>query len=245
MLLTKEEIIDQCNNARNFISHTPYGNSVLKLSDTMAVKFGNGVTKAEANSQEKAYQILDRSIVRVPKVHDFFEDRQGRGYLVMEFMEGETQEAPLDSSKLSALFRVLDHFATKKSGKPRSLGGGPSSALLFGESDHPTFETIEEIERWFNLRHLVPGANLSLQGCELVLCHLDLFPRNILWFSDQPPCVLDWPSAGYYPRIFEACSQIIRTRLEKGVLEIPIPQCDTERVSLILKAWGNAQRFHL
>lgn len=249
MNLSRDEIIDRCDKAgpHDIVSHMPYGNSVVKLSDTVAVKFGNGVTKYEAYSQEKAYQMLDHDIVRVPKVYDFFEDRRGRGYLVMQFMEGETQESFTDPSQLEALSRILDHFATQKSEKLGPLGGGPSLALLFGESDPPTFDTLEDIERWCNIRHLVPGATLSLQGSELVLCHLDLFPRNILWLSDQPPCILDWASAGYYPRIFEACSQLIRTRLEQsgGVLQIPIPECDTGRVSLILKAWGNAQKFHL
>jgi hypothetical protein len=249
IVLSRDEIIERCDKAgpQDLVSHMPYGNSVFKLSDSVAVKFGNGVTKYEAYSQEKAYQILDHDIVRIPKVYDFFEDRRGRGHLVMEFIKGETQESFTNPSQLDALSRVLDHFATQKSERPGPLGGGPSPALLFGESDPPTFEIIEEIERWCNIRHLVPGATLSLQGSELVLCHLDLFPRNILWLSDQPPCVLDWASAGYYPRIFEACSQLIRMRLEQsgGVLQIPIPECDTDRVSLILKAWGNAQRFHL
>jgi hypothetical protein len=249
MVLSRDEIIDRCDKAgpQDLISHTPYGNSVLKLSDSVAVKFGNGVTQYEAYSQEKAYLILDRGIVRVPKVYGFFDDGRGRGYLVMEFIEGETQESFTSVSQLHALSRVLDHFATQKSEKPGPLGGGPSPALLFGESDPPTFETIEEIERWCNIRHLVTDTTLSLQGLELVLSHLDLFPRNILWLSDQPPCVLDWASAGYYPRIFEACSQLIRTRLEQsgGVLQIPIPDYDTNRVSLIIKAWENAQKFHL
>ncbi len=86
MVLSRDEIIDRCDNSgpQDLVSHEPYGNSVLKLSDTVAVKFGNGVTKYEADSQEKAYQVLDHDIVRVPKVYDFFEDKRGRGHLVME-----------------------------------------------------------------------------------------------------------------------------------------------------------------
>jgi aminoglycoside phosphotransferase (APT) family kinase protein len=249
--LPRVEIIKRCDEAeaepQNLVFYMPYGNSVLRLSQSVAVKFGYGVTEHEARSQEKAYQILDHNIVRVPEVYDFFEDGRGRGYLVMEFMTGQVHEPITNASQLDALFRVLDHLAAQSSQSPGSLGGGPSRALLFGESDPPTFETIEQMERWFNIRHLVPGMTISFQDSKLVLCHLDLFPRNILWLPDQPPCVLDWASAGFYPRIFEACSQLIRKRLEKGglVLDIPIPEDETERVSLILRAWQNAQRFHL
>lgn len=248
MTLSEAEIINRCKKTepQNFIFHMPYGNNVLRLSENLAVKFGYGVTEYEARSQEIAYNILDPKIIRVPKVHKFFEDRQGRGYLVMDFMEGQIQESITDFRQLGALSHVLDHFATQTSSKPGPLGGGPSRALLFGESDPPTFETIEQIERWYNTRHLVPGRSISFRNANLILCHLDLFPRNILWFTGQPPCVLDWASAGYYPRIFEACSQRIRTGLENGcVLNIPIPEDEQEQASLILKAWGNAQRYHL
>ncbi|KAH0839206.1 hypothetical protein FOPE_05594 [Fonsecaea pedrosoi] len=231
MTLSQDEIIDRCGKAKpqDLVAHIPYGKSILKLSDGIAVEFGYGVTEYEAHGQDKAYQILDHDIVRVPKVYDFFQDGQGRGYLAMDFMEGQTQDSYKDHSQLKALFRILDHFAIQTSEKPGSFGGGPSRALLFGESDPPTFDTIDKIERWYNMRHLVPGATLSFQKSELVLCHLDLFPRNILWHPDQPPCVPDWSSAGYYPRIFEACSQLIREWLEQsgGVLQIPIPECES------------------
>jgi len=62
----------------------------------------------------------------------------------------------------------------------------------------------------FHRRLKHDGLSLSFQECDLklVLCHLDIAPRNILWLDedDGALCIVDWASAGYYPRIFEWCS---------------------------------------
>lgn len=61
------------------------------------------------------------------------------------------------------------------------------------------------MERWLNVRLPDVKSKLELQHYPLVLCHLDLAPRNILWLSDGSVCFLDWATAGFYPRLFENC----------------------------------------
>jgi hypothetical protein len=200
---SQAEIIKRCSTAafpEEHIGGEQYGNKVLQLGEKTVVKYGVGVTKDEAANQEKAFELLDPEIVRVPKVYTFFEDDSGRGYLVMEFMEGEVKESISEDSEIYKLSAVLDHFSSIKSSKLGSLGGGPSRALIFGESNHPTFRTIQELEEWFNNRLLEPTSKFMFTGSELVLCHLDFFLRNILWAKGQPPCLLDWASAGFFPR---------------------------------------------
>lgn len=93
-------------------------------------------------------------------------------------------------------------------------------------------------------RLLDPEAKISFKGLNLVFCHLDLFPRNILWVDNYPPCVLDWASAGLYPQVFELCSQLISKQPEENKV-IP-DQCPSQvgaiQINLVLKAWWNNLR---
>ena len=242
------EIIQHCAETSicNLIGGHAYGNKVIKIDDELAVKFGVGVTQNESRSQAKAYDLIDRRIVRVPRVHKFFQDSQGRGYLVMEFMKGEVTD-PLTGSQSHALSQILAQLASLKSQKPGSLGSGPSCALIFGETDHPLFDTVQDMEAWFSRRLLNTGVEVRLEAFELVLCHLDLFPRNILWLENEPPCVLDWASAGYYPRIFERLSHLIVDQPEhsQAFLRAPISNAEELQLDLILQAWRNIQRYSL
>lgn len=61
------------------------------------------------------------------------------------------------------------------------------------------------MERWLNYRLPDTDCRLCLGIYSLVLCHLDLAPRNIIKLEDGSLCLLDWASAGFYPRFFEAC----------------------------------------
>ena len=244
------EIIQRCLQAafpEEHLGGQEYGNKVLRLDAEVVVKYGVGVTKDEVINQEIARELLDPSIVHVPKVYSFFEDDSGRGYLVMEFMEGDVKDSISEASDIRMLSVLLEHFAGIKSSKPGALGGGPSRALIFGQSDPPTFETVQELEQWFNDRLLEPNSKITLAGSDLILCHLDLFPRNIIWAKDQPPCVLDWASAGFFPRILERCSHLIKPQAENWpvVLNIPISEAEEFQCGLIMKAWSNNERYSL
>jgi thiamine kinase-like enzyme len=61
------------------------------------------------------------------------------------------------------------------------------------------------MESWLNFRLPDVESKLILQKYPLVLCHLDLAPRNIIWLADGSVCFIDWASAGFYPRFFEVC----------------------------------------
>ena len=74
---SQPEIIKRCLRAAFLEGHIgvqQYGNKVLRLSAEVVVKYGVGVTKDEAANQEKACELLDPKVVRVPKVSTFFED---------------------------------------------------------------------------------------------------------------------------------------------------------------------------
>ncbi|KAJ5575970.1 kinase-like protein [Penicillium sp. DV-2018c] len=164
--------------------------SNYQISDHQVVKWGPDVMKEEAENQRIAYELVDNRIVHIPRV--------GEGYRSV----GRHQRHKKVAS-------VLDYFATLRHDIPGPLSGGICRGLLFPETEDLVFDSLDEMEKWFNSRLFAHNPKLISQGCELVLCHLDIAPRNILWQEDGSLCLIDWASAGYYPRLFEFCAQWI------------------------------------
>lgn len=127
----------------------------------------------------------------------------------MEFIKGKVIDPLEDISAIEKIAGVLDYFATLRHSIPGSLSGGFCRGLLFPETEDLVFDSLDGMEKWFNSRLFAHNLKLTLQGCELVFCHLDIVPRNILWQENRSLCLVDWASAGYYPRLFEFCSQWI------------------------------------
>ncbi|KAH6696535.1 kinase-like domain-containing protein [Leptodontidium sp. MPI-SDFR-AT-0119] len=205
--LSSSDIIQRCHHPdREIIGGLLHGNLVIKLSEELVVKFGHGVSVEEADNQRTAFEILDSSIVRVPRVVDFFTRTDGgytKGYLVMEYIHGGISNS-VTSEQIDQIVKILSHFSTVQCQRPGPLlQPGVSRGLLWEENGKPTFETVEEMERWLNFRIKGVGSKLVLRKYPLVLCHLDLAPRNIVWLKDDTVCLLDWASAGFYPRFFE------------------------------------------
>lgn len=77
--------------------------------------------------------------------------------------------------------------------------------MLWEENGKPTFQTVQKMERWLNARLPNVESKLAPQQRPLVLCHLDLAPQNNIRLDNGSLCLLDWASAGFYPRFFEVC----------------------------------------
>ncbi len=251
---TKRELIEYCANPPHncILGGAPYGNTVVQISSQTVIKFGVGVTEAEAVNQSKAYALVDPQIVRIPKVHRYFSDGKHRGYIVMDFVEGEVLNPFEDAKRVTKVAGILDHLASFRRIVPGPLHHGPPCGLIFfpDEGDVP-FTNAKDLEQWWNCR-LLPGESATkLQGLELVLCHLDVAPRNILWKDGEVPCLVDWASAGYYPRVFEFCTQLIVEgkdgRFNRLLLEAMTKlECvESEQIGPVLQAWSNMQRYRL
>ena len=251
---TDMELINYCINPprEHILYDAPYGNKIIKISDQIVVKFGVGVTKAEALNQSKAYELVDPRIVRVPKVHRYFSDGENRGYIVMDFVKGEVVEPLEDPIRVNRIADILDHLASFRRTVPGPCACNPPYGLLFfpDEGELP-FADIKDLERWWNRRLLFKEPAINLQDCALVLCHLDVAPRNILWEDEKPPCLLDWASAGYYPRVFEFCVQLIVEgkdgKFNRILLDAmtELRQVESEQIKSILQAWSNMQRYYM
>jgi hypothetical protein len=58
---TERELIKHCANPPHecILGGAPYGNKIVQISSQAVVKFGVGVTEAEAINQSKAYELVD------------------------------------------------------------------------------------------------------------------------------------------------------------------------------------------
>lgn len=172
----------------------------MALSEDLVVKIGGEVTCDEFWNQERAYEVLKpENSVKVPQPYAFFR-REGLGYLVMEHIHGEEIE-PSDPASVKKVVEMLRVFATIRGEKPGSICGGPSRGLLWSEYHDFKPESIGDLEDHFSAR-IKEGSRIALHPYPLTLCHGDLAKRNIKICENQL-CLLDWASAGFYPKLFE------------------------------------------
>lgn len=184
---------------------------MAKLSEEVVVKFGFGISAEEVGNQRRALELLDPTIIRIPRVYRYFTDPtendnggQPELFLVTEYIHGEIIES-LGNEQMDQLARVLSYFSTIHGESPGPLKGGVSHGLLWQDNGKPAFRTVRQMERWLNIKLPDVETKLDIQSYPLVFCHLDLAPRNILWLDDGSICLLDCESTGLYPRFFEIC----------------------------------------
>ena len=260
--LPDEDIIAHCwsSNAEYLAGTENLGRKVVKIGDDTVVKFGRSVTKFEFENLKIARALVDPNIVHIPEVYRFFSDNDGklgflrnRGYILMEYVRGTRIDPLEDPEKVQKIAGIVAHFASIRGDIPGTLSRGPCGSILFPDCDEFTFDTVQAMEDFFNGRlfpHNPPKINLK--GVDLVLCHLDIAPRNILWKEDGSVCLLDWASAGFYPRCFEFAAQNYLLGFEKefnqmliDAIEPPLSKAE-EAISLgVMVARGNSERYTL
>ncbi|KAH8819364.1 kinase-like domain-containing protein [Xylogone sp. PMI_703] len=206
--LSDVEIVQCCNSPnRRVVGSIAEDNFVVVLSEKAVVKFGWGVTSEEVGNQRWAFERLNSGILRVPEVYRYFTDQPDEnlspvGYIVMEYIHGKVFES-LNDDQVAKIGDILSHFATISGQCPGSLQQGIARGLLWQDNGEPTFKNTEQMQKWLNVRLPDVEDKLSFMKYPLVLCHMDLAPRNFVWLNDGSVCLLDWASAGFYPRFFE------------------------------------------
>lgn len=259
--LPDDELIAHCwGSDAEFVGDTKkLGRKVVKIDDDTVVKFGRSVTKFEFENLKIARSLVDSKIVHIPEVYRYFEDNGGkfgylrdRGYILMEYVHG-TKIDPIDDSKLvQRIADIIAHFTSIKGEIPGTLSRGPCGSILFPDNDEFIFDTVQAMEDWINRRIFShQSSKISLKGVELVLCHLDLAPRNLLWREDGSICFLDWASAGFYPRCFEFAAQHYLLGFEKDFNQmlmnamVPLSEEEESQSRGIMIARGNSERYSL
>ncbi|KAJ5719725.1 kinase-like domain-containing protein [Penicillium malachiteum] len=247
------ELVDFCLHGPpdRIIGGIPYGPRVARVSDEVVIKYSPHVTKYEAENQQRAYELVDPSIVRIPRVHRYFQDEKGVGYIMMEFLEGKTIDPLEDPTLIDRVVKVLDHFSTISGQKPGNLAGGPCAGILWESSQPLNFSTITEMEAWLNSRLLPGEGTVSLRESDLVLCHLDIAPRNIIWQDDGTICIVDWESACFYPRLFEFWTHWNIEGKDGNFNSLllnamtPLPSHELSQKDRVCRLWYNTQKYAL
>ena len=242
-------IVSYCSHPpKEHIIQREYGsNVVVRLDPDTVVKFGQGVTRREADNQVRAFQMLNHQIVRVPRVHGFFID-DDMGYLVMEYIEGRKVD-PANRHDLDLVTEMMRYFATLQSERPGNLSGGSSHSNFFPEGE--LFDTVSNMTIWFDERLFADDPTFSFSDTPLILCHLDIAPRNLIITGDGSLCLLDWGSAGYYPKVFEICSQHIMGPddhlFNEHILAIigELSPDELAQKDAILRVWANELKYSL
>jgi len=249
---TEDKIIQHClrsNPNRDVISELDGGLSVIRISEGVVVKCGFGVSQFEAANQQRAYEILDPAIVRVPLVYHFFANGL-HGYIIMEHINGQPLSSIINpDAYLEPMAKVLKLFEQVQRARPGPFHESVAFGQLWLDYDLIAPATISDVEQYYNKRQLKNSTHINLAGYPLVLCHLDIAPRNILVLEDGALCLIDWNSAGFYPRLFERTTLEINIRKEGdwntkllGLLD-ELDEGEKAQVRLLEQAYYLGQRY--
>jgi hypothetical protein len=129
---TKDKIIQhylRSNPNQDVISELDGGLSVIRISEGVVVKCGFSVSQFEAANQQRAYEILNPAIVRVPLVYHFFANRL-HGYIIIEHINGQPLSSIINpDAYLELMAKVLKLFEQVQRARP-----GPfHKSVAFGQ----------------------------------------------------------------------------------------------------------------
>jgi aminoglycoside phosphotransferase (APT) family kinase protein len=248
--LTDDEIIALCESSDATLLSSPgYSTKVVQILPSIAVKHGFRISRQEFINQQIAYERLDQTIIRVPAALRYI-GRGDYGYIVMDFVPG-TPLLVTDAERYSEqLGSILCYLHTIQGGTiPGPFNGGPVQGAMWPDTEETHFESLTELEEWLSRRLLEDGKRILLQDYALVMCHNDFVPRNIIKHEDTFT-LIDWSSAGYFPRFFEyLCPQFsfldapFYTALKPHVESLS--EIEDNSIELVTKACRNAQVYSL
>jgi serine/threonine protein kinase len=244
---TVSEIVQHCsrrNPDRIVISELEGGHSIIRISKDVIIKCGFSVTQQEADNQDKAYYLVDQKIIRVPRVLRYVRSPD-TGYLIMEFIDGEPLHTFDDPDICATMIQVLAHFAQIRRDRPGPLSRGAAQGILWSAGGSISPSSITEIETYFNTTQLRKHAKIQLDGLPFSLCHLDLAPRNVLKLNDGSLCLIDWATAGFYPKLFEVCTLQINCPTSKILEACHLDPNETAQARLLEHAYYLGEKHTL
>jgi serine/threonine protein kinase len=200
--LTDDQIVSLCKDpTATVLSALQCSNQVIRITESLAVKFGHFVTAQEFRNQQVAHQRLDPAIVNVPTAHRFIQ-KQYIGYIVMDYINGTTLDLASATQMAGELGKVLNYIHEQEATAPGSLGGGPVSGVLWPEHEEVEFTETNDLQLWLDRRSTYSQRKLDIRRHTLSLCHLDFDTRNII-VDGSCIYLIDWSAAGWFPRYFE------------------------------------------
>lgn len=230
-------------------------NKVVRISRDLALKCGPSVLLNEGRIMDL---IKARTTIIVPRVYRSFEVDDPflyygtRGYLVMDYMDGQnlgdcwkslpTHQKENVVHQIAMIINQLQSTVVETAGP---IGGGPCRGVLFTDYGAGPFDSGSEMEAWFNhkleiCKHYkhAPQDTPPFKFTSFVLVHQDISPRNIILRPDGQVRLIDWAFSGAYPHAFERASIAKQHRFpefNKMLLSV-LPEYKVE-VQQLLSIW--------
>ncbi|KDQ57418.1 hypothetical protein JAAARDRAFT_78615 [Jaapia argillacea MUCL 33604] len=238
-LPSAEEIIQQCRThaLANAANSTSYKRGVSLVDESKDgapyawVKYGRSITMAEARTQHYVAQVVngddDAAVVRVPYVYLSFESH-GRGYIVMEFIDGVIC-SDADAKLVAAAVQFLATIRGPTT-QPGPIGGGPICHDFFIERESSlTYSSVGLLEKHINgiLKHEGRPHRVSLgpevEEYGLRLCLSDMNRDNFIKDRKNKIVALDFGASCFLPvsffdfalRHFDYFTQLLRMRIPR------------------------------
>ncbi|KXS98541.1 hypothetical protein AC579_4793 [Pseudocercospora musae] len=202
--LSRRVVMQFCDDPdRNTIGRMNSNPEVIRVGD-MVIKFGR-VSLEEACNQHAAATLVNPEVLVVPKVYDYFQSGD-RAFLVMQFVQGRHPTVREYSSVLPEVAKSLAYLHTFTRHYPGPYAPGRSLGLLWCDDVNVlSFVSKDALASYLNSRLRDKTYAFDFKSTTMVFCHLDVAPRNIVVTNDRI-CLLDWESAGFYPRSLERCA---------------------------------------
>ncbi|KAJ5102464.1 hypothetical protein N7532_002993 [Penicillium argentinense] len=203
------------------------GIKIVRIADNAVVKYGYDVKLLEARNMAFVAQ---HTTIRLPQVFDAWVENEDKGvddetgicFIVMSYIDGWLLDevwSELHSTHREDIQKQLHYFIRElrktESEYPGPVGGGVCQGAFFTDYGAGPFSSKEEMETWFDERLAVcrdfgvaDQAQRGFRGefQRLVMCHMDLHPRNIILDCDRKIWLIDWAYAGMYPAYFETAT---------------------------------------
>jgi serine/threonine protein kinase len=238
ILYTRKDVIETVNTCP--VLFAGGGVYVTLVSASVVLKYGPGAHLAEARNMrfvQKAKKSNGWTALRLPGILDYWEEeiafegspRQNIVCILMEYIQGPTIESiwsqlggeeqrQIYQQVCDALYELHSMELAfpgpfREMNSPADVCRGP----LFTDYDAGPFQTIHDLDDWFNERLLVCKQFQRISPTaprfyfeKLVLCHMDVAGRNLIYSGKKEVWFLDWDYAGAYPSYFE------RATLQRG-----------------------------
>lgn len=203
------------------------GVKIVRIADNAVVKYGYDVKISEAKNM---VFVAKHTSIRLPYVFDAWVENGGKdtnneddiGFIVMSYIDGrlldEVWSELSDSSRddvQQQLYQFIRELRQSESECPGPIGCGVSEGAFFTDYGAGPFISKDEMEAWFNERLAVcrefgitDEGQKGFRGLfrRLVMCHMDLHPRNVILDSQGKAWLIDWGYAGMYPPYFETAT---------------------------------------
>ena len=220
-------------------------NQVRRIAPDAVVKLSVGPSEAYTMQL-----VRDNTSIPVPTIRRVLPDRRPPGgsyWIIMDYINGNTLFklwGALTDERKRSIIDALARYVRELQGVclpnppvpgPLHPDGVPGkcNASFFSEDNAGPFRTYQEMADWFDRQrarvrihnHRRLGGVISCPKFDathpLVLCHMDIHPRNIVIDKAGTPWLVDWGVAGVYPTWFEYAAIAVSVKADYRLSAVP------------------------